>query len=425
MMEVGLDAVTSLWNAAFGDEERPEVYLDDSSDSEGFPPLNDPQKFTKDIDNFPHLQLYALAANNQLALKATQDEYLIIDKLVAEIRGKDTVKNPQALPSLDTLEERKESQLYGYKYEANKPALINHLADEISEREKQDVRLFQEPFEQGGFVPKERQYKAMLFKAKDLKNVDGWTPIQRDGKRLIPRQQVPHEEYRRPVRHYDDDDEFMRPVTAESMDSLATPSKPLNKRLTRTRYNGHRYPPTREPSEAPSVTSTPRGKRSNTPKPGSVALGMPEFQPSPEAKRRKLQDKDQQGRSSPSPIKPGASQPGQGNGVVASAVDPLDYYKFPSHLSAQELRLRKWEPEELRLAVRYDHTWLNDDQVQAREWKEKIIPSKYPIRTYSMLKKWAFWTEHGQNKRPRNGRKVKESEPPEPLNHPGTLPVPV
>jgi len=403
-MEVSVSAIQPLWEEAFGDDERPELYASNTPDEEGFLPLNDPQDFVSDITNMSHQQLHASGANNQLAMKLAQDEFMMISKLIMEINGKDSIKDPQAMKKPEVFEEIKESRLYGYKYERNKPALLNRSEDDISEREKEDVRLFQEPFEQGGFVPTERQYKSILLNAKDPSNPDGWKPIERDGKLLIPRQQVHHEEYVRHARNYHrEEKDPARPGTASSLESSATPSKPANRQLARTRFGGQKVPVTRDASEDPSATSTPRGRRPNTPRTNGLSVLVSGRSKDNHVTKRRRLHSEPQSRQSHSLFRP--QHPVNRTNTGLSSSDILS-----QGMSPPSLRRRKWTTEELVEAVKLDHTWLTDDPAQSEHWKEKILNSQYPVRTFSMFKKWSFWKQENRDKRPRN-RKDGEGKP--------------
>ena len=297
-MALAASAIDTLWKAVFGDQQRPELYTSKIPDEDGFLPLNDAQLFTPEPGDHTADQIYAISSNNQLAMKRAQDEYFEIQDAINELQGKDPARNPQDLPSRVTFEAIKESQIYGYKFDKSRPALLNVDGDRIrketvSEQEKADVQLFQEPFEQGGFVPTDRQYKQILAKAKDSLNPDGWKPVEKAGKRLIPRKQQHHDEYTytRPERFLNTiGTEDARPGTAGSLESSMTPSKPpTNKRVFRTRYGGQKIPPTREVSEAPSSTSTPR--RRDTPKLMHVPIvhapptSVPDGSPVPKRRR--------------------------------------------------------------------------------------------------------------------------------------------
>ena len=297
-MAASLVETSALWNDAFGQEERPQLYSSLIPDQDGFQPLNDPQLFTPDVAKLTQEQIHAVASNNTEILKEAQNEYLEIQNMINAIQGKASAKNPQDLPTAEVFEEIKESKLYGYKYEKSKPALINVDGDRVkretvSEQEKSDVRLYQEPFEQGGFIPTERQYKSILAKAKDPLNPDGWKPFEKNGKHLIPKQQKYRAEYTysRPDRHLNlVDIGDARPGTADSLDSALTPSKgAIQRRLGRTRFGGLKVPPTREVSEAPSTTSTPRGrgtpKLSNATPLARSGIATPDEEP--DAKRHK------------------------------------------------------------------------------------------------------------------------------------------
>ena len=389
-MEISSIAVEPLWQAAFGDADRPKLYKSNSAGEDGFMPLSDPQDFIKDLNGMSHAKLYALSANGQLAMKQAQDEYLSIDKIIKKVKGKEFLSDPQGLEDPDIFEEEKEATLYGYKYRRDKPALLNATQynrekelGPIPSQQRRDVRLPQDPFAQGGFYPKwtESQFQKVKAAAKDPNNIDGWEPLIKDGKRLVPRlnsRKTEREEElgrRERSRYQREGDEGQRPDTSASLDSPYTPSKPINKPLTR--FRGSKHPPTRDVSEAPSAMSTPGGRRQNTPDITSQPV-TPVAYGSPGPKRRKL---------NPAPK------------ATARTVEPGLF-----SMSRKELFDKKWEGSELVAAVTANHSWLNEDPIKAEHWKEKIIHSKFPVRTFSMFKKWAFWKDNGQAKRPRRGK---------------------
>ncbi|KAG9780843.1 hypothetical protein KCU88_g3606, partial [Aureobasidium melanogenum] len=428
MSEMEID---SIWQAAFGDSARPELYTSKKLNEDGFPPLSDPQAFLLNITTLTRKQLYAASANNQIALKMAQDEYMDLERQIANIKSKNQPKNPQALFEHDVFEERKESVLYGYKYEANRPALLHagipglRHADEVTEREKHDVRLFQEPFEQGGFVPKEKEYKAKLARARNPKNPDGWDPVMKNGKALIPKLQTHQDEYTNTYvrRNVDENGEIIRPLTPSSEVSgeTTTPPKPVDKRLTRTRFDGKKHPPTREVSEAPSTPSTPGRKRAAD---SPAVDGGAE---TPNAKRQKLnaQGKPKHPNQYTKAREAREAKEAQEAAAAAAAValagptasktaTPAPSGPTPAGadrppwmgLSVHELRERKWTDEELVAAVKHDHLWLHDDPVQAEDWKWKIINGVNPVRSFSMFKKWAFWKAENKDKRPRGKKNL-------------------
>ena len=398
-----------LWQRAFPDVTRPLLYLGDDEDEDNFKPLADPQDFITDIAELSKLQLYASSSNNQLALKQAQAEYLDISTQIAALKGKQSkAKNPRVLLDAEDFEDHKEASLYGYKYEANKPALLHNgvigirSADDITDQEKRDVRLFQDPFSQGGFVPTERQYKALQAKATNRNNTDGWQPIVKDGKRLIPQQNIERPEYTNIYvrRNIDENGEIIRPGSSGTDDSIATPNKVENKRLTRTRFGGKKVPPTRDVSEAPSTVSTPGRKRLATPtadgqdgtpsKRRRVNLADPDRpkHPNQYTKARELAAKD-------------AAKSGFINEIGShhssnSAVMP-DW----SAMTREQLLARKWTDEELVDSIKKDHSWLHPDPAKALEWRDKIVNGVNPVRSWSMVKKWEEWKVTNKDKRPR------------------------
>ncbi|KIV87046.1 hypothetical protein PV11_02617 [Exophiala sideris] len=443
--------IDTLWRTAFGESTRPVLYSSAELNEDGFQPLNDPQSFIMNITTLKRKQLFAASANNQIAMKLAQDEYIELERQITRLKGKETSKNPQDLPAPGVFEERKESALYGYKYEPNKPALLGagipglRSADDLSEREKNDVRLFQEPFEQGGFVPKEREYKAMVARARNPKNIDGWDPVIKNGKALIPKQQVHRDEYSITYvkRNVNENGEIERPQSAGSDVTGLTPSKVVDKRLTRTRFDGQKVPPTRDVSEAPSSVSTTPRKRANTP-----ADNVREETPT--AKRRKVTE-----------VVPGVVRPKHPNQYTKGLpgygkVPPVQVQSRPKHpnqytkakelaarnaaeatatasqtaspaardsprpvaptsswrgLSPQSLRNRKWTDEELVEAVKHDHLWLHDDPNKAEDWKNKIINGINPVRSFSMFRKWAYWRDENKDKRPRAKKNLPDDMP--------------
>jgi hypothetical protein len=400
-----------LWERAFPDVTRPVLYLSDATDEDGFKPLADPQDFISEIADLSHLQLYTASSNNQLALKQAQDEYLDISRQIAALKGKDqTAKNPPALQDPEEFEERKEASLYGYKYESQKPALLHNgiagirSADDIAEEEKRDVRLFQNPFEQGGFVPTDRQFKAMAAKAANPKNIDGWTPIEKEGKQLIPRRNIERPEYTNVYvrRNVDENGEVIRPVSSGTDDSIATPSRAENKRLTRTRFGGKKVPPTRDVSEAPSFASTPSRKRPATP-----ALESRDLTPASKRRRPNGDDRPRHPNQYTKRKERAALQAALdvANGLAPSLTPMPDW----SSMSREQLLSRKWTDEELTTCIKKDHTWLHTDPAKALEWRDKILNGINPVRSWSMVKKWEEWKVTNKDKRPRK-KAVMEKE---------------
>lgn len=399
-----------LWQEAFPEKARPELYTSDEPDRDGFRPLADPQDFIANLANLTHLQLYALGENNARALKAAQDEYRQLSRAIAAAKGRDlAIKNPQALQEPSVFEQTKEAALYGYQYQQPKPSLIQNLhpfakqPDDVTEQEKRDVALFQEPFSQGGFVPTDRQYKAIVRSAKNPKNPDGWKPVQKGGKFYIPVQQKHHDEYtaaysRRPV---DENGAFIRPASVDSEESNLTPSKNelVNKRLTRTRFGGKKHPPTRDASEAPSVASTPSRKRGITPlsdpRPGTPKRPKVNESPADHPAKPKHPNQYTKAREREQAAQHAA------RAAAGGAISHVPTLPDISSLTTEEKLNRKWTDDELRAAIAADHTWLNPDPAKAAEWRDKILQGVNPVRSWSMVKKWSQWKGEGKDKRPR------------------------
>lgn len=286
MASVDLDP---QWQSTFGDAPRPLLYSTQELNDDGFYPLTDPSSFLVKPPGMSREQLYVTSLNHQAALKLAQAEYLDLERQIHLIKGTTKYKDPQALPPLDVYEEQKEAVLYGYKYAPNRPALLgaavigNRTGDDVTDREKHDVRLHQEPFEQGGFVPTDKQKKDLEPKIKARPNLDGWTPLVKNGKYYLPRQQTHHSEYNIKYVRSTADDNLERPSvhTTEHKNGSLTPHKGIVTRLTRTRFDGKKVPTTRDVSEAPSASSSKR--RAETPtNDGGIET--------PHSKRRRLDD---------------------------------------------------------------------------------------------------------------------------------------
>lgn len=430
--------IESLWRSAFPDTSRPVLYTSEELNEDGFLPLNESSSFLVNIAGLNRHQLYATSSNNQLAMKAAQDEYLELQRRINWLKDKDEPKNPQQLQPPDVFEEQKEAILYNYKYDPNKPALLQagipglRTADEVTASEKHDVRLNQEPFEQGGFVPTERQFKAMRAKARNPKNIDGWEPVYKNGKALIPRQQTHRDEYS--IKYNTNNNkttadviDAIRPRSAAGSDASAnTPSKAVDKRLTRTRFDGKKVPATRDVSEAPSLSSVNGRKRESTP----LVNGRED---TPNAKRRRLNDpnrpkqpnqytKAREAREAKEAQEAREAREGRRSAVDTPVPAPVPTAKpspkslqLPTNVdwtqfSDKELQDRKWTDEELVAAVTQHHSWLHEDQKKAESWKYKIINGTNPVRSFSMFRKWAYWKVTDQDKRPRNKKNLLEGE---------------
>ena len=390
----------TLWREVFGDGERPTIYSSVKAPKGDFAMLTSPKVFMKDLKTLSHTQLYALAENCELALKTAQDEYLHIERLIRRLEQKDSTAKPQALLDPDQFEEEKEVTLYGYKR-------IPRGMPYTRTKDGTDFYGFQEPFSQGGFVPTEAQYKRMKANAKDPNNIDDWTPIERDGKKLIPRMpRSPPPRQRgftgtlsRPSRHarlleqgFSDTD-----ATAAFSDSDAfeTPTKRA------TRFLGRKIPPTRDPSEtskpnrgspAPHLGKHKLIINKLTPALMSVSASHPHSSPSPNEtsptpssnKRRRITTENDH-HNNPVATSSGTNP---GSSPAASQTDPED---------------KKWTDASLISTINADHSFLHPDPAMALVWKNAILNAPNPVRSYAMKRKWAWWRKGGLDKRPRRG----------------------
>ncbi|ERF68799.1 hypothetical protein EPUS_06243 [Endocarpon pusillum Z07020] len=387
--------LTVRWKEAFGAEERPTLYSSTEPQKKNFASLNSSKNFIKDLESLSHPQLYALAENCQLALNTAQDEYLHIECLVRHLEQKDPPLKPNFLLEPDRYEEEKEAALYGYK---RFPRGMPYTRT----KDGAEFYGFQEPFSQGGFVPTEAQYKRMKANAKDPNNIDGWTPIVRDGKKLIPR--MPRSP---PPRQKGFTGALTRPsrkrrlveqglsdtdATAAFSDSDAfdTPSKHL------TRVLGRKIPPTRDASETPgSNRHSPAPSRqhrfimnnltqallssSASTRPSVNSTPPPhETSPTPSHKRRRITHQNNEHRFTT---------------AISSRSSPVPH----------DPEEKKWTDVSLISAINADHSFLHPDPAIALNWKHAILNAPNPVRSYAMKRKWAWWRKGGMDKRPRRG----------------------
>lgn len=389
--------INGQWQEAFPGVARPQLYASDTEDENGFLPINDSESFSQDTTMMTAQQLHALSSNNQIALQAAQNEYLKLENLVRRLAGKDAKKNPQLPQSNQEFQGRQEAGLYGYKHVENKPIPRNHALDEatITETQKRDNQLYQEPFSQGGFIPTTRQYATKVAKADDPLNPDGWAPIKKDGKYLIPKVQQMYEEYPYKKAGAPEETIAARAGSADAENFLnGTPNRPVDKRLTRTRYDGSKVPLTRDVSEDPSRAPSPQTARAQTPKRQLTPHTAPEDGSPVPRKRQRLDNIDtdiaQSSRNTPAPPQ---SRP---RARAGQATVP------PHPLSPKSMRAWKWTNETILEAIQKDYLWLHPEPAKALINKDKLLAAANPVRTWSMCNKWIDWHEKGLDKRPRN-----------------------
>ena len=438
----------SRWSLAFPDRVRPTAYVPRGTSKDGFPELVDAQDMTLNIDDLSQEQIYIHTENCQLALQQVQKEYLELDRIIKFHDDKDQLPDPERNRNEDLFEEEKESLLYGYPRRSDKVKLVGPVLKDakkapLKERGEDSVRTlegaffnpiplhhaigFPEAFRQGGFIPTDSQNRRMKSKAADLRNIDGWEPVLKDGKQLVPRmnRELPANHAPRRKRRAADadigvgvndasmanvDEETSRPGSSSSAESrgIVDPLRAENKRLTR--FNGSKVPPTRDVSEAPSFGSqTPRGRRGGSP-------FRPTVSPTPAARdtvAKLAVPIEGDARDSPSPAK--RRKPNAGPTIIqmnpqydrgsTNSSTPAPLHLGPGPMTPEEVSMmlnRKWSVEALLDAVEQNHSWLNADPAKALRWKDKIVASKFPVRTLSMFKKWAEWRDKDQARRPRN-----------------------
>lgn len=399
-MDFSASQVDAQWKEAFPDAARPRLYTGDAEDEQGFRPITDSESFLEDTTNLTTQQLHAISCNNQIALKQAQDEYLELESVIRRLTSKDSKKNPQALQGEQEFEGRHESVLYGYKYLENNPILRTSNLEDVTEVEKRDVQHYQEPFTQSGFIPTPKQYATKLAKAIDKRNPDGWKPVEKGGKLLIPKVQEKHDEYSRHPPWTQEDIDAARAGSVDTEHTLAngTPKKPVDKRLTRTRYDGSKVPMTRDVSEDPSRAPSPRVSRAQTPKGLGIRRTTPQTaaedgSPIPRKRQRFDYINADIAQSTGNTPAPNPPRPRARAGQASIPSEPL---------SPRSMRNWKWTNEGLLEAIQKDYLWLHPDPVKALVNKDKLLAAANPVRTWSMCNKWIEWHEKGLDKRPRN-----------------------
>ncbi|KAH8700405.1 hypothetical protein BGW36DRAFT_357066 [Talaromyces proteolyticus] len=178
-------------NGANNIPPRPNPYLDSKTEKGEFLKITPVEDYMGSLRNFEAMstdELHTVAANVAHALKAWQDEWIAIDELGKRANGRTTKKsaNPRAPEAPEVFRDKKEAQLYGYKYDPT-----------IHDPKKQDPKrdsLFrcQDPFTQGGFRPTAAQLRKMQVEAgKQNPNPDGFKPMHKFGQEFVPRFQDP------------------------------------------------------------------------------------------------------------------------------------------------------------------------------------------------------------------------------------------
>lgn len=421
------------WTKVFPKQHRPQLYSSATEDENGFRPLTEASEFMPEFDNLNPEQLYAICSNNSVALQLAQQEYIRLARQIAYLKDPEDdkpVKNPQALDSLEDWEDKKEATLYGQKYIAPKPVRKPMPGIPTTEIEMREVTQRPDLFTQGGFVPNERQKKRFLKLGTTI-NPDGFPLVEKDGKFYAPMQQTFHEEYvhkpvtKKPTLNTNGEQPNSADPEDPSTPRVNTPVPSAVDHLKRsTRYNGKKHPPTRDVSEAPSLT--PKRKRLDTPDnvdtrestPKRPKLGRTTSKATlPDATNGQPAKRKQPNQYTKAREREAAAAAGAVNGDLppASTATTTKTDKattttpptFPNWWSFTPLELlqRKFTDAELVDCVKTRDDWLGSDPVKVAKDKAQILNAKNPVRSWSMIKKWGEWADNGKAKRPRNKEK--------------------
>ena len=364
------------WDETYDDERPKPTLYDMSTMKDLLPKISEVSSFISqlaDAEKLTQEELYVALENSQMALKAAQDEYLAIEMLLRHMQGSNTdeVGNPQALEDFDVYDEKKTAMLYGYKYDPK--VTLTSLK-------------VQDPFAQGGFVPTESHMNRMRVQAvaagSDLKNVDGWEAIEKDGRKMIPRVywqpkkpkpkavQTPPRQTRKRSHEAMEASEQSRPTSSEGS-TKQLDGHLLDKRLTR--FNGGKVPQTREATPAESGTPSKRRRQQSLHPPTILSAAA---SPAPE--------------DSPTPSR----------GGTPARVTPTPRKQKSKPVSEKEKP--KWTNESLLEAIRLDPTFLHPtDPVKREQRRLKLLEAPNPVRSFSMFSKWGDWRAKGEDKRPR------------------------
>lgn len=328
-----------LWTSKFDGFQRPKPYEKTLVDRGEFLPLTNPDiiiDMLKNPESHHHDELYAMTANVTQILKVWQDEYMAIERLRQRATESTSRKKPKAHTFEDPVvfEDKKEAMLYGYKYD---PA-ENRIGR-------------QDPFLQGGFAPTTSQLAKLQAeaKARGTRNIDGWTPIIKDGEEYIP---------------------MIGPEPPIIKKKNPTNARGKETDLTErtTRFGGSKYPPTRETSLIPSAPPSPIGGRGRFAKP-RAASGTPQKATFAQAVT-----------SAPAFIAPPTMRSVTTANTPAASTSP-----GPS-------------AEPSRGSTPYPDPLLDPKN------QEKVRNSKNPKRTEAMILHWAKFNSEGRTRNPKRSK---------------------
>lgn len=363
-------ALDALWSEAFPTRPRPQVYSSQEIAPDGYLPLTDASDFLVDsLHGLGASQLYALTANNAEALRQAQDEWINLERLANQIKTQDrfssAYKDPQALPSHEIFEERKEATLYDYKHEPNRPMLQTKftLPTLTTDQEKFDLREPPNPFAHK--IPTDKQYRSIMTNART------------DGHEKNPDEQTPYEQnfafQARPPGTWI---AKMAPTEAVQPPRTRAREAQLNGTAAdrQTRFNGEKVPLTRgvaSADEIPSQGGTPIGSPAGRKrKIETVDIALPRKKhPNQHTKRREREEAERLAALNLQQGLPPASQPDS----VASPISvpkkkhPNQYTKRREREEAERLAREKEEDsteERDRMVLDYFQPRANRDSDQ-------------------------------------------------------------
>ncbi|KAI1921402.1 hypothetical protein LOZ65_003779 [Ophidiomyces ophidiicola] len=366
------DDLDTVWKRLFDGFERPKPYEFDHTDPGDFLPITDPEIYIdllKAPESHSTDELYTITANAAKALEVWQDEYIAINELtrLATRRAMKKAVDPRKPEDPDIFEDKKEARLYGYKYDA-RPSKVG----------------CQNPFLQGGFKPTAEQMKKMKAAAADPYNVDGWTPVMKDGVAYVPRIRPPPPP------------EPKRKAGAVAAGEVE--HRRHGKRITR--YGGSRNPTTREGSRALTERSSPTPSvRTRTQSPEA-----------PDSPRSSYNDRSRRKTRSGAYQRPAdlATKSTRSRATKPSALGPNRTRTAPT--SAPPTGLTTTATTPASTPTPGSNTPVYDDPCQDPKNQEKIRQSKHPKRTEAMIRHWAKFNSEGRTRNPKRTKAQIEAD---------------
>ena len=348
----GDGGLPDLWARKFDGFQRPKPYEKTLVNQGEFLPITNPDiivDLLKNPESHNPDELYAITANVAHILKVWQDEYMAIERLRQRATESTSRKKPKAHTFEDpaVFEDKKEAMLYGFKHDPSE----NRIGR-------------QDPFLQGGFAPTATQLAKMHMeaKARGTRNIDGWTPIIKNGEEYIPMigPEPPVVKKKKPTN-----------ARSKEADVINEGDK------RNTRFGGAKHPPTRETSLGPSAPSSPVGGRGR--------IGKPRAASSTPQKGTFTQPPT----SVPTFMMPHATT--KRGKSITTATTPVTSSPAGSATPS-------------RTATPYPDPLLDPKN------QEKIRKSKNPRRTEAMILHWAKFNSEGRTRNPKRSKAQIEAD---------------